>query len=149
MKRILIIVVVAILLACGTATALYLFMPDLLGLAPQPEAAPPPPPPVSVKPHTVQVGTIDLSIFEDGVPRRQLHFAVTLVTTPEAQAKVAEDLPRFRNAVVQFGYGGLSERLAEAGTMDLPRLKATLLVLARQTLGDGVQDLLIQSYFEM
>ncbi len=150
MKRIVILAVAVLLLALGIGAGLYLFMPELLGAKPKVEAvAPPPPPPPQVKPATVRVASIDVPVMIAGQAQRQIHFGVTLITKPESQAKITDDLPRFRNAVIQFAYTGFPEQFATAGKMDLPRLKATLLELARRSLGPDVEDALIQSYFEM
>lgn len=150
MKKIVIIALAVLLLSLGIGAGLYLFMPEVLGLKPTVEAAaPPPPPPVPIKPATVRVASIDVPVMIDGKASRQIHFGVTLITKPEAQAKVADALPRFRDAVIQFAYTGFPEQFQTAGKMDLPRLKATLLVLAQRSLGPDVEDVLIQSYFEM
>jgi hypothetical protein len=150
MKKIVILAVAVLLLTLGIGAGLYLFMPEVLGFPPKVAAeAPPPPPPVQVKPATLRIASIDVPVMLDGKAQRQIHFGVTLITTPESQAKIAEDLPRFRNAVIQFAYANFPEQFASAGGMDLPRLKATLLILAKRSLGADVEDVLIQSYFEM
>ena len=151
MKRIVIVAVAVLLLTLGIGAGLYLFMPEVLGLKTEQaaEAPPPPPPPVEVKPTTVHVASIDVPVMIDGTAQRQIHFGVTLIAKPESHAKIVEELPRFRNAVIQFAYSGFPEQFSSEGRMDLPRLKATLLVLAKRTLGPGVEDVLIQSYFEM
>jgi len=151
MKRIVIVAVAVLLLTVGIGAGLYLFMPEVLGLKTEQaaEAPPPPPPPVEVKPTTVQVASINVPVMIDGTAQRQIHFGVTLIAKPESHAKIVEELPRFRNAVIQFAYTSFPEQFSSEGGMDLPRLKATLLVLAKRTLGPGVEDVLIQSYFEM
>jgi flagellar basal body-associated protein FliL len=150
MKRIVILAVAVLLLTLGIGAGLYLFMPERLGLEPEQAAeAPPPPPPMEVKPATVRVAAIDVPVMLDGKAQRQIHFGVTLITKPESQARIADELPRFRNAVIQFAYSGFPEQFSTEGRMDLPRLKATLLVLAKRSLGPDVEDVLIQSYFEM
>lgn len=150
MKRVIVIAAVILLLAGGALVGIYLFMPGLLGL-PQPVAAEAPaaPPPPPVKPPTVALDTVAVPVMLDGNPQRQIQFRVTLITTPEAQAKVIEDLPRLRNAIISFAYGFFPEYFAGNPKMDLARLKVTLLKLAQRTHGDGVVDVLIQSYIEM
>lgn len=152
MKRLVVIAAIVLLLAGGSLAGLYLFMPGMLGLPepPKPEevaADLPPPPPT--KPPTVAMETVSVPVMLDGKPQRQIHFSITLITTAEAQAKVAEDLPRLRNAVISFAYGFFPEYFASTPKMDLARLKVTLLKLAQRTLGDGIEDVLIQSYIEM
>ena len=150
MKRLVIFAIALLLLTLGIGAGLYVFMPEVLGLKPEQVAeAPPPPPPVEVKPATVRVASIDVPVMIDGKAQRQIHFGITLIAKPESQTKIAEALPRFRNAVIQFAYSGFPEQFSTEGRMDLPRLKATLLVLAKRTLGPDVEDVLIQSYFEM
>ncbi len=150
MKRLIVIAAAVLLLAGGSLAALYVYMPDLFGAPPAepppPAVAPEPPP---VKPSLVHLDTIAVPVMLEGKPQRQVQFAATLVTTPEAHAKAVEDLPRLRNAVISFAYGFFPEYFAEHPKMDLARLKATLLRLAQRTLGDGVEDVLIQSYIEM
>lgn len=150
MKRIIVIAAVVLLLAGGALAGLYMFAPGLLGL-PQPVAAEAPaaPPPQPVKPDTVALDTIAVPVMLNGSPQRQIQFRVTLLTTPEAHAKVVEDLPRLRNAVISFAYGYFPEYFAENPKMDLARLKVTLLKLAQRSFGNGVEDVLIQSYIEM
>ncbi|WP_337995551.1 hypothetical protein [Oleispirillum naphthae] len=151
MKRILILLVLVLLLGGGAAAGAYFFMPALLGLKHEQAAAPPPPEkPVSVKPVTVRMTTLDVPVVIDGAIDRQVHFTVVLVVSPETLAKVQADLPRLRNAIIQFCYAAFPKQYAEHHRMDLPRLKASLSQIAERVLGPGrVKDVLLQSYLEM
>lgn len=152
MKRLVVIAAIVLLLAGGSLAGLYLFMPGMLGLpepAPSEVAAAPEPPPQPVKPATIPLDTVAVPVMLDGKPQRQIQFSITLVTTPEAHEKVVADLPRLCNAVISFAYSFFPEYFAATPKMDLARLKVTLRELARRTLGDGVEDVLIQSYIEM
>ncbi len=150
MKRVIVIAAIVLLLVGGSLGGLYMFMPEVLGLAPKvAEAPPPPPPPQPVKPTTVHLETVNLPVMIDGKLQRQVIFTCTIVVRPEIEAKATEELPRLRDAVINFGMSFFSEYFVDHPKMELPRLKATLLALAKRTLGDGVEDVLIQSYIEM
>ena len=125
MKRILIVIVAALLLAAGIAGGLFVFMPGILGLA-APEAPAPPPEPVApepVKPTLVHMTTLDVPVVLDGVVNRQVHFTVTPVVKPESLAAVQEGLPRFKVSLTQ-----ITHHILET---------------------DAVIDVLLQSYIEM
>ncbi len=155
MKRILIVIVAALLLAAGIAGGLFVFMPGMLGLAaPEaPEAPAPPPEPVAPEPvklTLVHMTALDVPVVLDGVVNRQVHFTVTLVVKPEFLAAVQEGLPRLRNAFIQLAYAAFPKQYATGEGMDLPRLKASLMQITHHILGtDAVIDVLLQSYIEM
>jgi len=151
-KRILIMLVLVLLLGGGAAAGAYFFMPGLLGLKKQEEPVAPPPPekPVSVKPATVHMATLDVPVVIEGRIDRQVHFTVVLVVEPETLAKVQADLPRLRNAIIQFCYAAFPKQYVEHRRMNLPRLKTSLSQIAERVLGPGaVKDVLLQSYIEM
>lgn len=149
MKRILVLVIAILLLILGVGAGLYLFLPETIGMKSEPAVEPPPPPPVPVKPTTMRLAPVDVPVMLGGTAQRQIHFGVTLIVKPDSVVQVAEELPRFRSAVIQFAYSSFPEQFATEGRMDLERLKVTLLELARRTIGPNVEDVLIQSYFEM
>jgi flagellar basal body-associated protein FliL len=153
MKRLLIIGVAGVLLSGGLLAGLYVFMPGILGLGNKPEAAAPAPEPVAappVKPTLVKMTTLDVPVVLGGEINRQVHFTVTLIVAPESLAAVQAALPRLRDAFIQMAYVAFPKQYAEQGKMDLPRLKASLIQVARRVLGEAaLKDVVLQSYIEM
>jgi len=151
MKRILILLVIALILGGAVAGGLYVFMPEVLGIKSEAPAAPPPPEkPVSVKPTTVHMTTLDVPVMIDGKIDRQVHFSVVLVVEPDSLASAQAALPILRNGIIQFCYEAFPKQYAEHHRMDLPRLKVSLTQIARRVLGAAaVKDVLLQSYIEM
>lgn len=152
-KRLLIILLAAVLLSGVSLGALYFFAPGMLGLHAEKEAAAAPPepekPPQIVKPATINLDTFGLPVVIGGKISRQIHVSVTLVVKPESFTAVENMVPIVRNAIIQESYDFLPRQFENGGQMDLVKLKATLLQVVRRAVGgDSVQDLLIQAYFE-
>jgi len=154
MKRILILLAIALILAGGAGAAAYFFVPELLGIkkeeavaeAKEPE---PEPKPDLVKPILQHVKTLDIPLVIDNKVDRHIYFDVTLIVDPEHYAEVELLLPRIESAYIQFAYAAFPKQYKEHGKMDLPKLRVSLKKIAQKTLGeDLIHDALLQSYFE-